>query len=366
MEDLKAVFKPQMTAKQPVIIAGPCSAESKEQTLASAEALHSMGVCCFRAGLWKPRTKPGCFEGVGTIGLPWLAEVRRLTGMKVFTEIASPQHLKAAIHHGVNSFWIGARTSANPFAVQAIADELKTMSYDVRNRISILIKNPVNPDIELWIGAFQRIYDSGVRRLGAIHRGFSAYSEHVYRNRPEWSIPLELRHRFPQLPLICDPSHIAGRRDLIEPLSQYALDLNFDGLMIETHCSPETALSDGGQQITPNELKTLLDKLVVRDGTLPEDSLRIYREEIDNIDNELISLLARRMSVSRLIGELKQKYKIPVWQSDRYKELLSRHEAESFRIGLSEEFVRKILTAVHEESVKIQLHLNNDKAGDVI
>lgn len=359
MDGLKPVFENASLPQSPIIIAGPCSAESKEQTLESASALRNMGIKYFRAGIWKPRTKPGCFEGVGARGLPWLIEVKNKLEMELLTEIATPSHLKSALRHGIRFFWIGARTTANPFAVQAIADELKLLPAEKKEDIAFLIKNPVNPDLELWIGGIQRIYDAGIRRLGAIHRGFSSYGRHVYRNPPEWRIPLELRHRLPELTLLCDPSHIAGRRDLILPLSQHALDMNFDGLMIEVHAAPEDALSDSSQQLTPEDFSSLLHKLEVRNGTGMED-LRVYREEIDSIDNEIISLLAKRMSVSKEIGRLKQKSKISVWQSDRYNELMSRHIEESSRLGLSSDFVKKILSTIHEESVNTQINLPHD------
>lgn len=355
MKGLKPIFNKTELTEKPILIAGPCSAESKERVISIARELHDLGIGFFRAGLWKPRTKPGSFEGVGARGMPWLSEVKTKFGMMPLTEIASPAHLRSALNFGMSSFWIGARTTTNPFAVQAIADELKKLGEDKISEITILVKNPVNPDVELWIGALERIYASGLKRIGAVHRGFSAYGENYYRNRPEWSIPLELKHRYPELPVICDPSHIAGRRDLILPLCQQAMDLNFDGLMIEVHAEPDFALSDGGQQITADDLKNILDKITLRRSGGEEKTLSVYREEIDTIDNELISLLARRMHVSKSIGELKKLRQIPVWQSQRYNELMSRHVQEAERLGLPDDFIRKILALIHEESVKTQL-----------
>lgn len=355
MDDLKRIFELNNEEKSPLVISGPCSAESQAQVMEIAEALCSIGIRYFRAGIWKPRTKPGGFEGVGSRGLSWLKEIKRKLDLTPVIEIATPVHLELALQNGINNFWIGARTTTNPFAVQAIADRLKSLDKGLKDRLTILIKNPVNPDLELWIGAIQRIYKSGLRRIGAIHRGFSSYGEHYYRNRPEWSIPLELKHRMPELPLICDPSHIAGRRDLILPLSQEALDLDFDGLMIETHCHPDKALSDGGQQITVSQLKDLLEKLITKREGSDNDALLVFRQEIDRIDNQLMSLLAQRMNVSKSIGEYKRKNNLPVWQSERYKELMSRHLEDTVNNGLSDEFVKKILSAIHEESVRLQL-----------
>lgn len=355
LNDLSDIFDPSLYRKKPLVIAGPCSAESCDQTLRAAEGVSSCGIKIFRAGIWKPRTKPGGFEGVGEEGLPWLIEAKKRYGVEPLIEIATREHLKIALDYGITSFWTGARTTANPFAIQLIADEISGLDTSISSKITVLVKNPVNPDIDLWIGALERLYAGGVRKLGAIHRGFSAYGEHVYRNRPEWSIPLELRHRFPSLPLICDPSHIAGRKDLVFPIAQQAMDLNFDGLMIEVHPKPEDALSDGGQQITINELSGFLKELKVRDGDTPEENLRVFREEIDRIDNELISLLSERMEVSRQIGVLKKKINMPVWQSDRYDSLMSRFLKESERLKLSPEFIQKILSLIHEESVRAQI-----------
>jgi len=364
MNNLEPLFGEDGPGERPLVIAGPCSAESREQTLRTASELKEGGIRFFRAGLWKPRTKPGSFEGVGSRGLPWLSEVRQRLGMAVATEVATAAHVRLALGAGLDAFWIGARTSANPFAVQEIADVLAALPAARREAVTVLVKNPVNPDLELWIGALQRIYAAGIRRLGAVHRGFSAYGEHLYRNRPEWRIPIELRRRFPQLPLICDPSHIGGRRDLIQPISQQALDMDFDGLIIESHCRPDCALSDSGQQVTPGQLAEILGHLHIRSGHGAAESLRIYREEIDRIDTELVSLLARRMGVSAEIGRLKLSEGLPVIQPERYNDLMERRVAEAARMGLPEQFMRTLFGTIHEESVRRQLELGNESVTE--
>ena len=282
MEDVKNIQFEGVDPKRPVVIAGPCSAETEEQVMATARELAKNGVKIFRAGIWKPRTKPGGFEGVGEQGLAWLRRVKDETGMLVATEVATKQHVKAALDAGVDVLWIGARTSANPFAMQEIADAL--VGVDV----PVLVKNPVNPDLELWIGAMQRLYNAGLRRIGAIHRGFSAYGKHLYRNMPQWHIPIELRRRLPNLTIFCDPSHIGGKRELVAPLSQQAMDMGFDGLIIESHCEPDSAWSDKSQQVTPEVLNFILHTLVVRDSVQTTESLALLRQQIDQIDSELL------------------------------------------------------------------------------
>ena len=282
--ELESILLPGINPKRPIVIAGPCSAESEEQVLETAKGLASKGIKIFRAGIWKPRTKPGGFEGIGVIGLPWLKRVKEETGMYVTTEVATKDHVFEALKAGVDLLWIGARTSANPFAVQEIADALKGVD------IPVLIKNPVNPDLELWIGAFQRLYNAGIHRLGAIHRGFSSYDKKIYRNLPLWHIPIELRRRMPNLPIFCDPSHIGGKRELIAPLCQQAMDLNFDGLMIESHRDPDAAWSDAFQQITPDVLDYVLNLLVIRDSTQSTESLAELRRQIDGIDEQILEL----------------------------------------------------------------------------
>ncbi len=336
---------------KPIIISGPCSAETREQVLDTAKRLARSGVKIFRAGIWKPRTKPGGFEGVGEKGIPWLKEVKELTGMWTATEVATPAHVEAAVKGGVDLLWIGARTSANPFAMQEIADAIAAANPD----IPVLVKNPVNPDLELWIGAIQRLYNAGVRRLGVIHRGFSTYGLTTYRNHPQWRIPLELRIRYPQLPIICDPSHIGGRRELIASLSQQALDMGLDGLIIESHCNPDEAWSDAAQQVTPESLGVILDSLVYRSTPVPAENLTSLRKQIDQLDNELLDVLAKRMNVSREIGEYKRAHKMPVVQSGRFGDIMATRAMAGRSMGMSDDFIKAVFSAIHEESVRVQL-----------
>lgn len=345
-----ADIKPLPLPEGPYIIAGPCSAESEQQTLDTARALHKLGVNVFRAGLWKPRTLPGGFEGVGDNGLQWLQAVKRETGMIVATEVATVDHVKAAIDADIDILWIGARTAANPFAVQDIADALQG-----HDNVMVLVKNPVNPDLDLWIGALQRLINAGVTRVGAVHRGFSSTGEHLYRNDPQWHIPFELRRLAPEMTILCDPSHIGGKRALVEPLSREALDMGFDGLMIETHCDPDNALSDSGQQITPEELSAIMDKLVFRSSVPIQDELSLLRQQIDDCDHELLAVLARRMNVSREIGRFKKAHNLRVVQPGRYQEVITERLNEGKRLKLDEHFVQRIMQAIHEESVRNQL-----------
>lgn len=335
----------------PPVIAGPCSAETEEQVLRTAHELSEMGIHIFRAGIWKPRTKPGGFEGVGVTGLKWLERVRKETGMRTIVEVATPAHVDAALSSGVDMLWIGARTSSGPFAMQEIADELKRLGADV----PVLVKNPVSADLELWIGALERLYEAGINRLGAIHRGFATYNDHIYRNHPQWRIPMDLRLRYPRLPIFCDPSHIAGRRDLIYPISQHAVDIGFDGLIIETHCCPDNAWSDAAQQITPRQLKDLLGKLIWRVVPVNQEDLMFLRNQIDQLDSELLEILSRRMDVARQIGKYKHEKNMPIIQPDRFDLLSKRLIAEGEKMGMSEHFLKSILSAVHEESVRQQL-----------
>lgn len=359
MNDLLPLFDDVLTSsRHPLVMAGPCSAETEEQTLRTARELADEGIRIFRAGVWKPRTKPGGFEGVGTTALRWLTKVREETGMLTATEVANARHVAEAIDAGIDILWIGARTSANPFAVQEIADTLASLPEQRRDRLTVLVKNPVNPDLELWIGALERVYGAGIRRLGAIHRGFSSYGKHIYRNPPKWAIPIELHRRFPTLPIICDPSHIGGKRELIAPLSQQALEMNFDGLIIEAHCAPDDALSDAAQQITPAELADILETLVVPTHSLnPAGILDILRGKIDRIDDELLELLAKRMAVAREIGRYKKGNRMPVVQPGRYKDLMERRVEIGGALEMSPEFVRSILSIIHEESVRQQVSL---------
>lgn len=341
----------------PLIIAGPCSAETEEQVMNTARELARNGIKIFRAGIWKPRTKPGGFEGIGVEGLEWLKRVKAETGMLTATEVATRQHVEAALNAGVDILWIGARTSANPFAMQEIADSLAAAKID----IPVLIKNPVNPDLELWIGALQRIYNAGIRRLGAIHRGFSSYGKHLYRNLPQWHIPIELRRRMPNLPIICDPSHIGGKRELVAPLSQQALDMGFDGLIIESHCEPDCAWSDKAQQVTPDVLNFILNTLVLRDSTVTTESLTLLRQQIDELDNELLEVLNKRMRVSREIGQYKKEHRMPVLQIGRHDHIMQTRAKLAEEMGMSGEFMKTVLAAIHEESVRQQIEVFNDR-----
>lgn len=339
--------------ERPFVIAGPCSAETEEQVVTTAKQLSEKGCHLFRAGIWKPRTKPGGFEGKGDEALPWLADVKKETGMLVSTEVATPEHVEKALQHGIDFLWVGARTTANPFAMQALADSLRGVD------IPVLVKNPVNPDLELWIGALERLNQAGVKRLGAIHRGFSSYDKKIYRNLPMWQIPIELRRRYPTLPLICDPSHISGRRDLIAPLCQQAMDLGFDGLLVESHCNPDEAWSDSMQQITPEVLDYILSLLVIRDETLTTEGITQLRHQIDELDNQLMELLAKRMRVCREIGQYKKEHNMTVLQTQRYKEILDKRGVQGAMCGMSAEFAAKIFEHIHEESVRQQMEIIN-------
>ena len=339
--------------KRPLVIAGPCSAETEEQVMNTARQLADRGCKIFRAGVWKPRTKPGGFEGMGEAALPWMQRVKKETGMLTATEVAMPKHVEAALKAGIDLLWIGARTTANPFAMQEIADSLRGVD------IPILVKNPVNPDIELWIGALERINGAGITRLGAIHRGFSSIDQHINRNEPMWHIPIELHRRHPDLPIICDPSHIGGRRDLIAPLCQQAMDMGFRGLIVESHCNPDSAWSDAKQQVLPEVLDFILDRLVIRENMETTESLSALRTQIDEIDNELMNLLTRRMRISREIATYKKEHNMAVVQTGRYSEILDKRGAQGSLCGMDADFVKKIFEAIHEESVRQQMELIN-------
>lgn len=341
--------------ERPIVMAGPCSAETEEQVMTTAKQLAAKGCHMFRAGVWKPRTKPGGFEGCGEQALPWLKAAKEETGMLIATEVATPEHVELCLKYGVDILWVGARTSANPFAVQALADSLKGID------IPVFVKNPVNPDLELWIGALQRINQAGIKRLGAIHRGFSSYDKKIYRNLPMWQIPIELHRRISALPIVCDPSHIGGRRDLIAPLCQQAMDLGFDGLIVESHCTPDTAWSDALQQVTPDVLDYILNLLVIRDEHTTTEGIRQLRSQIDDLDNQLMELLAKRLRVCREIGQYKKEHNMTVLQSNRYNEILEKRGAQGVLCGLSAESVAHIFEEIHEESVRQQLEIVNQK-----
>ena len=351
MKNFEPILSNNKTTELPLIIAGPCSAESESQVLQIAGELKANGINIFRAGIWKPRTKPGGFEGVGSIGLDWLRKVKQQYGMYVSTEVANKNHVIEAVSSGVDILWIGARTCANPFAMQEIADTLEMLSID----IPVLIKNPVNPDLELWIGGIQRIYNAGIRRIGAIHRGFSVYGKHIYRNQPQWHLPIELHRRFPDLSIIHDPSHVGGKREFVSTLSQQALDLGFDGLMVETHDNPDCALSDKDQQITPKALFEILSKLVYRKKDQTNEILNQLRQQIDEYDYELFELFAKRMSVCREIGEYIKEKAISIVQNKRYDEIMSSRVLRANQLGLSSEFIVKVLESVHTESIRQQI-----------
>jgi len=347
--DLQSILLPGIDDKRPLVIAGPCSAETEEQVMNTAKSLSSKGIKIFRAGIWKPRTKPGGFEGIGSTGLAWLKRVKAETGMYVATEVATREHVFEALKAGIDVLWIGARTSANPFAMQEIADALQGVD------LPVLIKNPVNPDLELWIGAIERIYGAGLKRIGVIHRGFSSYDKKMYRNLPLWHIPIELRRRYPNLPLICDPSHIGGKRELIAPLCQQAMDLNFNGLIIESHCNPDQAWSDASQQITPDVLDFVLNMLVIRDVIQTTENLSELRRQIDEIDEGLLEFLAKRMRISREIGVYKKEHNMPILQTPRFGEILDNRSNMGITMDLNPDFVKKIFSEIHEESVRQQM-----------
>ena len=339
--------------ERPYVIAGPCSAETEEQVMNTARQLAFKGCHIFRAGVWKPRTKPGGFEGQGETALPWMKKVKEETGMLITTEVATPEHVELALKYGIDILWIGARTTANPFAMQAIADSLKGVD------IPVLVKNPVNPDIELWIGALERINQSGVERIAAIHRGFSSFDKKIYRNLPMWQIPIELRRRIPNLPIFCDPSHIGGRRELVAPLCQQAMDLGFDGLIVESHCDPDNAWSDAKQQVTPEVLDYILSLLVIRDEKVTTEGIKELRKQIDELDNDLMELLSKRMRVCREIGQYKKEHNMTVLQTSRYNEILDKRGAQGSLCGMDPSFVKEVFEAIHEESVRQQIEVIN-------
>ncbi len=338
---------------RPFVIAGPCSAETEEQVMTIAKDLAKKGCHMFRAGVWKPRTKPGGFEGNGEKALPWMKEVKEETGMLTATEVATPEHVELALKYGIDILWIGARTTANPFAVQALADSLKGVD------VPVLIKNPVNPDLELWIGAIERIYGAGVKRLGAIHRGFSSYDKKIYRNLPMWQIPIELHRRYPNIPICCDPSHIGGRRDLIAPLCQQAMDMGMDGLIVESHCNPDEAWSDAKQQVTPDILDYILSILVIRDKVVTTENIVALRKQIDEIDDAIISNIAKRMQVSREIGQYKKEHGMTIVQTSRYSEILGKRGAQGALLGIGGDCIKQIFESIHEESVRQQVEIIN-------
>ncbi len=348
-----------MDLKRPLIIAGPCSAESEQQVLATAQALAATGkVDILRAGVWKPRTKPGSFEGAGVEALPWLTKARELTGLPIATEVANAKHVERALEYDVDVLWIGARTAANPFSMQEVAEALRDTEKWV------FVKNPVNGDVDLWCGAVERLAACGIKNIGLIHRGFSGYGAGELRNAPMWHLALEMRRRMPELPMICDPSHICGCREYIAEITQQAADLNYDGFMIESHINPAEAWSDAKQQLTPDALSTLLDGVKWRAGDSSSESyntaLMGLREQIDSLDSEILQLLAERMNVAEQIGRIKRENDVRILQQERWEDIVDRALVRSHRLGLSEQFLRTLLDAVHVESIDRQNKIMNE------
>jgi len=354
---------------KPLIIAGPCSAESETQVLRTARELAKLPmISIFRAGIWKPRTRPNGFEGIGIPGMQWLKRVKQETGLKIAIEVANTHHVYEALKHGIDILWIGARTTVNPFSVQEIANALQGVD------VPVFVKNPINPDLQIWIGALERLAQVGVKRLGAIHRGFSTFEKTPYRYSPKWEIPIELKRLVPEIPLICDPSHISGNRELIFEISQRALDLAMHGLMIESHIHPDTALSDAKQQINPTTLKKILRKLKFRkpsgNTAEPEEILNMLRREIDATDNQLVELIYRRTEISSKIGQYKKDHNMTILQVNRWQQLLSDRLKHARTLGLDEKFVKDIYQLLHDKSIKIQSEMMNQslkmsKNGDV-
>lgn len=343
----------QVWNKRPLIISGPCSAETEEQVLETAKRLAATGkVDVLRAGIWKPRTKPGLFEGIGVKGLPWLVQARKETGLPIAVEVATDKHVEDALQFDVDILWIGARTTVNPFSVQEVADALRGTN------VPVLIKNPINPDLELWSGAIERIQKAGVKEIGMIHRGFSNYGNMEYRNAPMWHLPIEMKRRFPDMLLISDPSHICGNRLMLQSVSQKSIDLDFDGLMLESHIDPDNAWSDAKQQVTPERLKEILEALVWRsENTTKEDfitALATLREQINHIDDELMTLIGQRMKVADKIGAYKKDNNITILQTNRWNEILDKAVSKGESLGLSKEFIIRYFDAVHLESISHQ------------
>jgi len=341
-----------MQLDHPLVIAGPCSAESEEQVLEIAHQLKNTDATVFRAGVWKPRTRPGGFEGHGVKALPWIKKVKEETGLLTTVEVGNAQHAKLALEFDIDILWIGARTTVNPFVVQEIADALQGTDKIV------LVKNPINPDYALWMGAVERFYKAGIKKLGVIHRGFSSYEKDKYRNKPKWQIPIDLKRNFPDLPILCDPSHISGRRDLIFEVSQTALDLNFDGLMIETHCHPDDAWSDAKQQITPETLVKITQDLRIRKTEFGDlnyiNKLEDYRSQINFLDNQLIELLAQRMQVAEKIGKVKKEKNVAILQNKRWGDIIETMVQKGKSNGLSKTFIDNVFKAIHQESIDRQ------------
>lgn len=348
----------KMMNKQPVVISGPCSAETELQVLETAIRLAKTGkIDMLRAGIWKPRTKPGNFEGVGAEGLPWLQKAKEITGLPFTVEVATARHVKEALEHDADILWIGARTTVNPFSVQEVADALRGVD------IPVFIKNPINPDLELWIGAIERMQKVGIKQLAVVHRGFSNFGNTEFRNAPMWHLPIELKLRMPDLPIICDPSHICGRRDKLQQIAQKAADLDYDGLMIESHIDPDHAWSDAKQQITPEVLGEMLEKIVWRHETTEKEeflnALATFREQINHIDDEILTLLGNRMKVAEKIGLYKKENNIIILQTNRWNQIMEKSIEKGEKLGLTKDFILKFLDAVHLESINRQNRVMN-------
>lgn len=341
------------------LIAGPCSAETREQVLKTAEGLSALPLDYYRAGIWKPRTRPGEFEGVGNTAIPWLQEVKSQFGLKISTEVAKAEHVEAVLKAGFDMVWIGARSTANPFTVQEIADALKGVN------IPVMVKNPTNPDLKLWIGAIERVEKAGINEISAIHRGFSVYEKTLYRNNPNWQIPIDLKQELPTIPLICDPSHIGGRDYLLLEIAQRAFDLRYDGLMIETHCSPKDAWTDAKQQITPVELSTLLNSLKVRGRQeIEEEEIIQLRSQLTSKDEEIIRILRERMDVSSLIGSYKKQHNIAILQNSQWEESLRKNLERAKNADLSPQFSNDLFRLIHQESIRIQAEILSEKKNE--
>ncbi len=357
LQEMKALTQ-EKWSKRPLIISGPCSAETEEQMLETATRLAKTGkVDVLRAGIWKPRTKPGLFEGIGTKGLPWLLQAKKITGLPTTVEVATAKHVEDALQFDVDILWIGARTTVNPFSVQEVADALRGVD------IPVMIKNPINPDLELWSGGIERIQKAGVKQVGMIHRGFSNYGNTEFRNAPMWHLPIEMKRRFPEMLLICDPSHICGNRHMLQAVAQKSIDLDFDGVMIESHIDPDNAWSDAKQQITPERLGEMIDALIWRNESTDKqdflNALATLREQINHVDDELISLLGQRMKISEKIGEYKRANNITILQTNRWNDILEKAFKRGDKIGLSQEFITKYFDAVHLESINHQNKVMN-------
>ena len=362
--NLTSLDKWKFSFLRPLIISGPCGVESEKQVHSIAAELSKLNVHLLRGGIWKPRSRPESFQGIGNDGLKWMKDAGRKNNLPVMVEVATPKHVEEALRAEIDVLWIGARTTVNPFLVQEIADALKGV------QVPVMIKNPINPELELWIGAIERIYKSGINRIAAIHRGFSTFEKTKYRNVPNWQIPIELKRRMPQLPMICDPSHICGTRNLIPSVAQTALDLNYDGLMIESHTHPEKALSDPQQQLTPAALKDLLDHLVVRSAVVEDvmflNLLEELRDKIDRIDESILNRISERMEVAREIGKYKKENNITILQVERWNEILRTRLQFGMDHELTKEFILKMYELIHDESILQQTQMMNSEIWDVV